>query len=277
MDLTRLREALDRLYERYNRRRFVPPDPLQFLYPYEDPSDRELVGMIAASLAFGNVNQIVRAVAAVLERMPQPACFLEHATGRSLRRAFWDYRYRFVTGDELALLLYALKRAREHYGSLQACFQSGLGNNDKSIQDALTVFVAKLRALGKGFRDFLLPSPADGSACKRLNLYLRWMVRRDKVDPGGWHKVSPAQLLVPVDAHIHRCALRLGLTQRCRADFRTVLEITAAFRRIVPKDPVRYDFALTRLGIRKDATSLKLAEQLEADTLNQVGGLTAVN
>ncbi len=98
----------------------------------------------------------------------------------------------------------------------------------------------------------LLCHPAAGSACKRLNLYLRWMVRRDDVDPGGWTGVSPARLVIPLDVHMHRIGRGLGLTQSRYANLRTALEITAAFRRIAPDDPVRYDFALTRLGIRSD-------------------------
>ena len=98
----------------------------------------------------------------------------------------------------------------------------------------------------------LLPSPSAGSACKRLNLFLRWMVRQDNVDPGGWDSVSPAKLIIPLDTHMHRIGRRLGLTPRRQADLRTAIEITEGFRGICPSDPVRYDFALTRLGIRRD-------------------------
>jgi len=105
-----------------------------------------------------------------------------------------------------------------------------------------------VKAMGRE-RSYLLPDPRLGSACKRLNLYLRWMVRRDAVDPGGWN-VPPAKLVVPLDTHMHALGRALGLTDRRSADLRTALEITAAFRAIAPDDPVRYDFALTRLGMR---------------------------
>ena len=105
-----------------------------------------------------------------------------------------------------------------------------------------------------GYRQCLLPSPESGSACKRLNLFLRWMVRSDAVDPGGWSGVSPAMLIVPLDTHMHRIAAKLGLTKRRAADFRAAREVTGAFRTIAPEDPVKYDFALTRLGILRSET-----------------------
>jgi uncharacterized protein (TIGR02757 family) len=114
-----------------------------------------------------------------------------------------------------------------------------------------------LRAEARGARNYLLPDPAAGSACKRLHLYLRWMVRRDAVDPGGWSRVRARQLVAPVDVHMHRLGRALGFTKRRQADARTALEITAALRRFAPHDPVRYDFALTRLGIRDDARLLQ--------------------
>ncbi len=95
----------------------------------------------------------------------------------------------------------------------------------------------------------LLPSPGKGSACKRLNLFLRWMVRSDDVDPGGWSGVDAGKLIVPLDTHMHRMGLEVGLTRRKQADMQAALEVTRAFRTIAPEDPVRYDFALTRLGI----------------------------
>jgi uncharacterized protein (TIGR02757 family) len=112
------------------------------------------------------------------------------------------------------------------------------------------VLVCEISSVGDCGR--LLADPRDKSACKRLNLYLRWMVRRDDVDPGGWEGVRPAQLVVPLDVHMHRIGRALGLTQRQQADCRTALEVTEAFRKISPEDPVKYDFALTRLGIRDD-------------------------
>ena len=150
-------------------------------------------------------------------------------------------------------MLFGAKRVIEKYGSLQACFTTGLKEGDDTIIPALSAFARELNLCAHSQYSGFLPSPVDGSACKRLHLFLRWMVRFDNVDPGGWDRVSTSRLIVPLDVHMHRICLLMGLTKRKQADLRTAVEITAAFRAIAPHDPVRYDFALTRLGIRGDA------------------------
>ena len=245
------RADLERLYAQYNRRELVHPDPLEFLYQYNDLRDREVVGIIASSLAYGRVAQILKSVSAVLGRMPSPAEFLRQATRRSLREAFVDFSHRFTTGEELSALLCGVKQVIEEHGSLHACFTRGLLGTAETIVPALSSFVDELVAGGQ--HSSLLPCPTRGSACKRLNLFLRWMVRKDDVDPGGWDDVPASKLIVPLDTHMHRICRTLGLTSRGAADMRTAMEVTEAFRRFDPDDPVRYDFALTRLGIRQDA------------------------
>ena len=250
MPLRRHAGMLEELYCRLNRRRYVHPDPLEFLYDYDDPSDREVVALVASSLAYGRVAQILKSVRCVLQRMgSQPFRFLRDASATSLRRDFAGFRHRFNTGEELAALLLGAKGVIERCGSLRGCFTAAMNGDDETVLPALSVFVKEL-AVGRC--GHLLPDPARRSACKRLNLFLRWMVRSDAVDPGGWEAVSAAKLIVPLDTHMHRTALALGATRRKAADMRTALEITDAFRRIVPDDPVRYDFALTRLGIREE-------------------------
>jgi len=121
---------------------------------------------------------------------------------------------------------------------------------------ALHLFAEELRDAAGNLEGHLLPRPARGSACKRLNLFLRWMVRRDEIDPGGWDAVSPARLIVPLDTHMHRICGSLGLTKRSQADLQAALEITEAFRAFAPDDPVRYDFAISHLGIRGEGDIL---------------------
>jgi len=245
---------LERLYERCNRRKFVRPDPLEFLYPYEDPADREVVGLVASSLAYGRVLQINRSVEGVLGKMsPSPSRFIRDASPASLRRTFSGFRHRFTTGDEMAAMLLGVQDVLLQYGSLQSCFTSALVRDAETVAPALACFVEKLTAGSPGCRSSLLPSPAKGSACKRLNLFLRWMVRSDGIDPGGWHDVPASMLVIPLDTHMHRVCLGLGLTRRRQANMRTALEVTDSFRKIVPDDPVRYDFILTRPGIWKNA------------------------
>jgi uncharacterized protein (TIGR02757 family) len=246
------RQHLEGLYERYNRRTYVGSDPIGFLYGHRTVEDRETVGLLAATIAYGRVAQIARGIATLLERLPEPARALREMRRRQLHKAFEGFRHRFTTGEQIARLLWGVRCAREEYGTLEALLAHGQRPEDGTIEAGLTAFVGSLRRLGGLEGGHVLPSPTDGSACKRLNLFLRWMVRRDAVDPGGWTGISPARLVVPLDVHMHRIGLGLGLTRRRSADWKTALEVTAGFRARAPEDPVRYDFALTRLGIRAE-------------------------
>ena len=246
-------ELLEKLYRDYNRREFVHPDPLEFLYAYPSIRDREVAGLVASVLAYGRVTLILRSVKAVLDVMePSPAAFVTDSSVKSLMRAFPGFKHRFTTGEELGRLLVGVKRALEERGSLNACFADGLEKGDETVVPALCRFTSELAGLSGNSCDFLLPNPGRGSACKRLNLFLRWMVRRDRVDPGGWTGVPRSKLVVPLDTHMYRVGSAFGFTTRRSADLRAATEITAGFRGIVPADPVRYDFCLTRLGIRDE-------------------------
>lgn len=247
------KNVLDDLYARYNRREFVHPDPLEFLYHYEDIRDREIVGLVASSLAYGRVQQILKSVSLVRERMqPSPYIFLNQASREALLPDFAGFKHRFTTGEDLVSMLLGIKGAIGRYGSLHACFAAGINDSDSTVLPAVSHFAKELAIGCNGMANSLLPSPTKGSACKRLNLFLRWMIREDEVDPGGWDMVQTSKLIIPLDTHIHRICLALKLTKRKQADIRTASEITAAFRTISPEDPVRYDFALTRLGIRNE-------------------------
>ena len=252
------RRRLDRIYARYNRREWVHPDPVEFLYDYPDVRDREIVGLVASTLAYGRILQIQRSVGWVLERMGSPAAFLRGASRHSLAQTFVGFRHRFTTSGEVAGLLYGAKRVIESEGSLYACFLSGLQDKDETVVPALSRLVGCLLAESGGGGSSLLSPPERGSACKRLNLFLRWMVRRDQVDPGGWDGVPASKLVVPLDTHLYRISRALGMTARRTADLRTAMEVTRAFRKIAPEDPVRYDFALTRLGIRGELDAAEL-------------------
>jgi uncharacterized protein (TIGR02757 family) len=224
----RSKVKLEALYCAYNRRCYVHPDPLEFLYGFHDPLDTEVVGVIASSLAYGNVKQILRSVSLALSKMgPCPSVFLLTSPFDEIAGTFSDFKHRFTTGQDLARLLWGVRRVIEKHGSLEKCFLSRLHRNDCNVIPALSAFVENLLPEGC---DFLIPTPGRGSACKRLNLFLRWMVRQDEVDPGGWDGVPSSKLLVPLDTHMHRIALTLGLTKRKQADLRTAIEITEAFR-----------------------------------------------
>lgn len=249
------KKALEDLYKRYNRREFVHPDPLEFLYNYDSAADREIAGLIASSLAYGRVAQILKSVSSVLDKLtPSPVAYIEKTRPAKIDRDFRDFKHRFTTGEELSGMLRGIKSALKKHGSLESCFLS-FTPESCGLQSALAGFVACVNTQDCGGScGSLLPAPERGSACKRLNLYLRWMSRKDDVDPGGWDGVNPSQLIIPLDTHMYRIGSALGFTSRKQADLRTAIEITDAFRTISPADPVRYDFCLTRLGIRSDTS-----------------------
>lgn len=248
----RFKDKFDELYNCYNRRDLVHPDPLEFLYNYDNLQDREIVGVVASCLAYGSVWQILKSVSKVLSRMERPRRFLESNSEEDIKEAFRDFKYRFTTGAELGLLLCGVRRVLDSYGTLQDCFMKDLRQNDDTLMPALSSFVKAVSKPFNGKPRSLLPSPDMGSACKRWNLFLRWMVREDDVDPGGWDQIPRSKLLAPVDVHMHRICTSLGLTKRKQANMKTAIEITAALRCMDPDDPVRFDFSLTRLGIRDD-------------------------
>ncbi len=247
------RASLETLYALYNRRGLIHPDPLEFVHLYARPDDQEVVGLIAACLAYGRVQQILRSVAQVLNRMhPSPVQFLRKSSQARIESTFRDFKHRFTTGRELAALLGGMRSVLIRYGSMEACFLAGCRSGDSTVLPALESFSHQLRrGCGEKLKGMFLPSPPGGSACKRLHLYLRWMVRKDDVDPGVWGGVDPAMLIIPLDTHMFRVAKAFHLTSRKQADMRTAIEITEAFRGVCPEDPVRYDFSLTRLGIRE--------------------------
>jgi len=249
------RRKLERLYLKYNDRRFITSDPVEFVHRYDNPRDRELVALIASSLAFGNVKQIKASVARALEILGAgPSDRVTASSPADMEFEFRGFRHRWITGRDVASLLAGAGGAIREYGSLGELFQAKLDRSDPDVGPAAGRFARTLFDMSGGYRQCLLPSPESGSACKRLNLFLRWMVRSDAVDPGGWSGVPPAMLIVPLDTHMHRIATRLGLTKRHAADLRAAREVTAAFGEISPEDPVKYDFALTRLGILRSET-----------------------
>ena len=249
-----LRTALDALYSEYNRPDCIHPDPLEFLHRYESKADREIAGFVASVLAYGRVRQILGSVETILDGMgPSPSAFLGVCSQQQLRSTFNGFKHRFTTGEEIACLLAGLSRTIRVHGSIEGCFASGWRESHENVLPALARFVSELDGACGRRLAFLLPSPDHGSACKRLNLFLRWMVRRDRVDPGDWESVPASALIVPLDTHMHRIALRTGLTARKQANLKAAVEITEAFRSICPEDPVRYDFMLTRIGMRSTA------------------------
>lgn len=245
-----LAEELEKLYIHFNRREYVHPDPLEFLYDYPEVRDREIVGLMAASLAYGNVKQILKSISLILAKMgPHPHEFLMNETPQSLRACFKNFKHRWHTGDDIAWALLGIQKTVQKWGSLETAFCTGF--LEENLLNGLSHLVGEITKEAPRLRMNFFPAPARGSACKRLHLYLRWMVRKDGIDPGGWEGIPASKLIIPLDTHMHRIGKKLRLTRRNQGDIRTALEITDAFRKMVPEDPVRYDFALTRLGIQR--------------------------
>lgn len=260
----KLRTKLDKLYLEYNRKQYVDPDPLLFLYNYPDVRDREIAGIIASSLAYGRVVMIIQAVSTVLEKMgPDLRVFVMNADPENITGVFQNFKYRFATADHLIALIMGLQAVIADYGSLGSCFSvDPAGGTD--LSDGLARI--RTRVMQAGGSGHLLADPGKTSACKRSHLFLRWMVRKDQVDPGGWSHVPAAALTCPVDAHMFKIGHILGFTKRRNADRICAAQITEGFSRINPDDPVKYDFCLTRFGIRDGLDMSELERFLKDDT-----------
>ena len=244
-------ELLENTYKEYNKRKFVSPDPLQFLYAYKDIKDREIVALIASSFAYGNVKQIIKTVDKILNKLGKhPHKTITTNSQEDFEKLFRGFKYRFTTSQQLVNFLLAIQNTLKKYGSLERCFLAKYSRNSKNVLPALKHFCKELRSYGNV--KSLMPDPEKTSALKRINLCLRWLVRKDSVDTGGWNKINKSHLIVPLDTHMHSIAKNLGLTNRKPADIKTALEITKNFARLNIGDPVKYDFCLTRFGIRDD-------------------------
>ncbi len=261
-----LLQRFEELYRIWNRREFIHPDPLEFVLRFDSPADQEVAGLIASGLAYGRVGQILKSLEKVFEILRRPSEDIKAMSRKELLDALGSFRHRWTTGEELAYLLRGAAILREEYGSLENCFAQGMAKDDHDVIPALKGFVGKLRLASARRDSSLVACPSMGSACKRMFLFLRWMVRRDEVDPGPWTSISPARLLVPVDVHMHRVCRQLGFTARGQADLKCSLEVTAFFRQLVPEDPVKYDFALTRPGIRSPLEPESVADQFHAES-----------
>lgn len=248
-------------------------DPLSFCHRYDDPADREVAAVIAAAFAYGNVAIILRTLGTIFAELgPSPRRFVERFEPRLGLRTFGGFKHRFNDGRDLCALLWSIRMMIEQSGSVEAFFLRFHADGTPDVTESLNGYSSAIRALDfrpifgqPGFPEssyfpFFFPAPASGSACKRLCMFLRWVVRpADGIDLGIWRGISPAQLIIPVDTHIQRISRYLGFSTRTNADWRMAREITAALRCLDPTDPVKYDFSLAHLGISEKCTGLDRA------------------
>ncbi|MBP7654029.1 TIGR02757 family protein [Candidatus Dependentiae bacterium] len=240
-------------------------DPVSSIYNYKKPEDREIVGLLASMFAYGRVEKILKNVDLILKNISNskksPYEIITKSTVK-YEVLFKNFKHRFNSGSDLAVVLYSLKSLLKKYGSLENLFKTGIINDNIDIKKIIINFAGLIRKefesisekynipLGKTL--YLLPTPERGSSCKRLNLFLRWMIRKDNIDPGVWNKslgfLIP-YLIIPLDVHIAKCGRNTGMTLRKTNDWQTASEITEYLKKIEPEDPLKYDFAICHLGM----------------------------
>jgi uncharacterized protein (TIGR02757 family) len=254
-----LATSLDRLYSDYNREESAS-DPVHRVRPFADPRDREIAGFCAAALAFGRVASVLNTIDTLFRIMgPHPAEYVRRFDPGAPHPELRALVHRWTRGDDIAALLWILRQMLEQSGSLEAFFLDGDAPDAPDVSSALDRFSTRAlaldisRAYGRIPKRpgvcYFFPRPSAGSACKRLNLFLRWMVRRDEVDLGVWTRLAPARLIVPLDTHIIRLGRCLRLTKYVSPGWRMAADITASLRALDAADPVRFDFSICHVGM----------------------------
>jgi len=254
-----LRTSLDALYADFNREDSAS-DPVHRVRPFSDPADREIAGFCAAALAFGRVASVLGSIDRLIGIMgPRPAQYVRTFDPADAHPELQRMVHRWTRGVDLAALLWILRQMLERSGSIEGFFLEGDTAPAPDVSEALDSF--SRRALALDIRRaygrlptrpgvcYFFPRPSAGSACKRLNLFLRWMVRSDAVDLGVWTRVPPARLIVPLDTHVIRLGRCLRLTRYVSPGWKMAADITASLRRLDPEDPVRFDFSICHVGM----------------------------
>ena len=254
-----LEPRLDDLYRTFDHVD-AASDPVHIVRRYTAPDDREVVGFCAAALAFGRVASVLQSIESLLAVMgPRPAAFVRSFDPARHRAPIDPLVHRWIRGRDLVGLLLILQRMLREAGTLERFFVAGDDPAAPDIAPALEAF--STRALQTDLRPaygrvpkragvcYFFPRPSAGSACKRLNLFLRWMVRRDAIDLGTWTLVSPSRLIIPLDTHVIRLGRCLRLTRYSTPGWRMAAQITASLRALNAEDPIRYDFSLCHVGM----------------------------
>ncbi len=256
-DIKKLKRKLDYHYKAFDKST-ISPDPLELPHRFERRDNIELVAFIASVFAYGNVTQIIKSLDRLFEIIgPDPIEFLKEYNFEEGKKIFEDIKHRFYTPADIAALFHGVKRAYESYGSLNYLFTLYYFGDEENIKSSLSFFSNNLLELAEssGHKSrglsFMFPDPYKGSACKRMNLFLRWMVREDELDFGFWKEIDTGQLIIPVDTHIARICKSLGLTEMNNVSWKMAEEITNNLKRINREDPVKYDFAICHIGMRK--------------------------
>jgi uncharacterized protein (TIGR02757 family) len=257
--LKSLKDTLDRFYSTFDFNRRLKHDPIKFPRRYTSPEDVETAGFIAACFAYGKVELFMPVIEKILRPAGKhPARFFRGFSLKRDAKYFRGIQYRFNQEEDVLCLVYILSRVLKRKGSLKALIYQYYRHEHEDIRPALEGFQDYLFGIntspvyGKNIRPgglTFFPNPRKGSACKRMNLFLRWMVRKKDIDLGIWDRIPPAKLIIPLDTHIAKVSKCLGLTKRSASDWKTAREITESLKRFDPADPIKYDFALCHHGI----------------------------
>lgn len=248
-----LKEKLDELVKRYETPDFIKSDPVQFLHRYKRFEDIEIAGLVGSSLAYGKREAFLEKLNYIFKIMgSSPYEFCLNLDKNALRHYFKDFKYRFNTGEDIILLMETLYRFYNENENLDNFVgQKIVSAKEKAKQAVCAISEEFTRGIKKNSYCYLFPSPKTGSACKRLNLFLKWMVRKSPVDAGIWSALEPKDLIIPLDVHVARVSRGLKLTTRKSNDWQTAEEITSKLREFDAIDPIKYDFALFDIGIDK--------------------------
>ncbi|MEJ2495221.1 MAG: TIGR02757 family protein [Ignavibacteriaceae bacterium] len=249
-----LREKLDFHYKAFDKSK-LEPDPLQFLHLFNEELDVEVMGFIASIFAYGNVKQIITTLNKFVEvSKGKPYNFIRTFNEKTKP----EISHRFYTKRDVIHLFLVLNKTYESFGSLKKLFLSFYNPDEINLKSSITKFSnyflneisKRKRIMTRGIK-FMFPLPEKGSACKRMNLFLRWMIRKDELDFGIWNEIPSSKLVIPVDTHVARICQSLRLTNRKIPGWKMAEEITEKLKKYDPIDPVKYDFAICHIGMRK--------------------------
>jgi uncharacterized protein (TIGR02757 family) len=251
-----LKQKLDQHYKAFDKSK-LEPDPLQFPHLFEDEKDVEVMAFISSVFAYGNVKQIINSLNTfLLIAKNKPYEFISNFSAN--KNLPTNFVHRFYSTKDILQLFQLLNLAYDENGSLKNLFLSGYDLEDENVKNSITKFnhyfltkaQKEFKKLSRGIV-FMFPLPKKGSACKRINLFLRWIVRKDELDFGFWKEIPTSKLIIPVDTHVARICKQLKLTQQKNVSWKMAEEITENLKMFDPNDPVKYDFAICHIGMRK--------------------------
>jgi len=256
LDRASLHEILHEKADLYNRNTFIEADPISIPHLFSKPADIEIAGFLSATIAWGQRKTLIHNARELMRRMDfAPHDFMLHHTSKE-RDTFGDFVHRTFNGEDAVFFIERLQQIYRHNNSMESLFLAPSHSVFDGILQFRSLFLGNAAPKRHGKH---VANPADGSAAKRLNMFLRWMVRNDKrgVDFGIWKAIKPSQLYIPLDVHSGRVARKLGLLSRKQDDWRAVEELTNALREFDSKDPVRFDFALFGMGVNERASVIE--------------------